>query len=190
MNKKANIDYLVPFNSELKELGYKTYRTNQELMDKITYLFSHPKFKHRVHFNKILNGGSKSLAIDMANRAVNITRHFIDNKQQYGSSFDNIHWQILTRMWRQTYKHSVMQRVELLKYKGTQELLLNINNGLMDCLLDTVIDDKYIEIEGTRKYRKGLEHTERRKPTKHLKLYEVDIDELCDMADNECSSLL
>ena len=187
MDKRANIDYLVPLNIELKELGYCTYITNKELEDKIIYLYSHPKFMHRVHFNNILNSGTKVLARDMANVAVNITRYYIDHRQQYAHSMENIHWQILTRMWKQTYRHCIFQQVTIDKYKGSKVKLLTINNGLFDCIFDTVMNKKYKQVEDTRIKREGMKHTDRKTPTyeggKHF-------ESLCSIGENEMSSLL
>jgi len=165
LDKRINIDYLVPFNSDLRELGYNTYITNKELEDKITYLYSHPKFVHRVHFTNIANSGSKCLVRDMANVATNIVRHFVDYKQQYKYNMENIHWQILTRMWKQTYRHTKFQQITMDKYKGSKVKLLTINNGFFDCILDTVLNNNYKQIEDTRKHRVGIKHIERRQPT-------------------------
>ena len=135
----------LPHNKELEELNLKPYRTNKELKDKISYIFSHPYNPHRQLFSDVSSSGSRTLLNSMSTVAVACTRYFLDNQQQFGKSFDNIYMQILVRMWKQTFYHCRLQSIELDKYYATKMKLLLIENGLPELLLETCRDKNYIQ---------------------------------------------
>jgi len=137
--------YQVPHNVELEELNLIPYRTNSTLHRKIDYLFRHVKFEHRKLFIDVSTNGSRQLVNDMSTKAVAITRHFIQYPQQYNHSMENIHLQILVRMWKQTFKHCKFQEKELDKYYSTKIILLMIENGLIEELIRTVDKEDYIQ---------------------------------------------
>lgn len=150
MNKQEIKDiehftYPIPFNSELKELDLVPYRTNSSLHRKIDYIFRHVTFEHRKLFINVSTSGSRQLVNDMSTKAVSMVRHFMQYPQQYGHKMDNIHMQILVRMWRQTFRHCVMQELKLDKYYSTKMILLMIENGLIEELIRTVDDKDYIQ---------------------------------------------
>lgn len=139
--------YQTPHTMELKELGLIPYRTNDKLEEKIRYLFSHPTFKHYKLFAQVASDGSKGLVKDMGVKAVGLMRHFLMFPQQYGHAVENIHMQLLIRMWRQTYRHRVFQRKPLDEYYATSMRLLSIENGLIEELIRTCDDKDYVTYE-------------------------------------------
>ncbi len=148
--------YPIPFNSELKDIDLIPYRTNSQLHRKIDYLFRHVKFEHRQLFIDISTSGSRQLICDMSVIAVGIIRHFILYPQKYGHKIDNIHMQILVRMWKQTFKHSKLQEKKLDKYYSTKIVLLMIENGFIEELVRTVKEDDFIQdYDDMVKKRKG-----------------------------------
>jgi len=159
--------YPTPFNLELKELGLIPYRTNSRLEEKIRWLFSHPHYIHRDIFIDVASDGSKGLVKDMAIKAVGIMRHFLENPQQYGHSADNIHMQILVRMWRQVYRHKKFQRKNVTQYIAAKMRLLSIENGLIEELIRTCTDKDYVQHgDDMIKKREGVGLREKRKPKK------------------------
>ena len=137
--------YPVPFNSELHELELIPYRTNKTLKDKINYLFSHVTFEHRQLFIEVSTMGSRGLINDMSRAAVGVMRYYLLHPQQFGHKIDNIHLQILVRMWKQTFKHCKMQYKQLDKYYSTKMKLLMIENGFIEELIRTCEDVDFIQ---------------------------------------------
>ena len=137
--------YPVPTNKELEELDLVPYRTNAVLHRKIDFLFRHVSFMHRKLFIDVSTSGSRQLINDMSTKAVAITRYFIENPQQFGNKMDNIHLQILVRMWKQTFRHCKMQNIELDKYYATKMKLMSIDNGLIEELIRTIDEKDYIQ---------------------------------------------
>jgi len=178
--------YPIPFNLELKELGLIPYRTNTQLEEKIRFIFSHPHYVHRDTFLAVSTQGSKGLVKDMACRAVGVMRHYIANPQQYGHEVDNIHMQILVRMWKQVYRHKLFQRKSVTEYMAAKMRLLSIDNGFIDELIRTCEQGDYIQSGNDMvKQREGVGLRERKKPKKRrksaAKSYE---DYLCGLDDS------
>jgi len=98
-----HMSHLVPFNRELDV----PYRAPKKLKDMIDYIFSHPivPSKQRRLYIDVSTMGSRSLLNDMAVRAIAMTRHFVENPNQYGGSMENIQFQVLSRMWKQVFNH-------------------------------------------------------------------------------------
>jgi len=140
-HKEHSFDYPIPLNNELD----KPYRTNPKLLKLIDYIFRHVKFEHRRLYIEVSTAGTRTLTKDMANVAVAITRHFIDNPQQYGHKMENIMMQIIIRMWKQTFKHCILQEKPLDKYYAAKFQLLTIENGLWEELIRTVDNKDYIQ---------------------------------------------
>jgi hypothetical protein len=140
-----HFDFSLPFNKELGELKLIPYRTNKQLKDKINYLFTHPKFEHRELFSNVSSSGSRGLLNDMSIVAVGAMRYFMAYPNQFANKVDNIHMQILVRMWKQTFKHCKMQYRELDKYYATKMKLLAIENGFIEELIRTCNQEDYIQ---------------------------------------------
>ncbi len=139
---KNHLDFLVPYTNELT----LPYRTNQRLMDKIEYIFSHPylskqKREKYIYINKITN---KTITRDMSTRAFAMAKHFLDNPSQYGHKMENIYFQILIRMWRQVYKYRKLLCEKDITYTTTEFKLLKIDNGLIEELIRSVNEDDCI----------------------------------------------
>lgn len=150
---------------ELKELGLIPYRTNKQLEDMIWFIFTHPHYVHRDTFQEVALDGSKGLVKDMACKAVGVMRHFLANPQQYGHNADNIHMQILVRMWKQVYRHKKFQRKSVTDYMAAKMRLLSIENGFIDELMRTCSDKDYIQSgDDMVKKRDGVGLRERREP--------------------------
>ena len=141
----THMDYLSPFTSELKEENLIPYRTNTKLKRKIDYLFRHAKHIYREQFISVSTSGSRYLIEDMSIRAVGMVRHFFLYPQQYNHKLDNIHFQIIHRMWKQLFKHTMLQGKEPDKYYATKLKLLSIENGLLEELIRTVEEEDYIQ---------------------------------------------
>lgn len=137
--------YPVPFNKELEEDGLIPYRTNEKLHRKIDYLFRHVSFMHRELFIEVSTSGSRQLVSDMSTKAVAIARYFIKNPQQFGNKMDNIHMQIIIRMWKQLFRHCLMQERELDKYYAMKMRILGIENGLLEELIRTVDEEDFVQ---------------------------------------------
>jgi hypothetical protein len=137
--------YPVPFGYELKQSFLQPYRTNKKLEAKIHYLFSHPTFIHRETFVEVSESGSKGLVKDMSVRAVAIMRYFLKHPQQFAHKVDNIHMQILIRMWKQVHRHKKYQHKEIGKYQYTKMSLLMIENGFIEELIRTCDEQDYIQ---------------------------------------------
>lgn len=191
-----HFDYLVPFNSELDI----PYRANKKLKDKIEYIFKHPTLpkKNRDRFIKVSTSGSKQLVNDMAVRAIAMTKYYINNPQQFGHSMENIYLQILVRMWRQTYKHMIMQSKpdrEEWEYLSVKLKTLSIDNGLWDELIRVVMDNDYIQSNDDMiKVRKGIGLRDRKNNKTHnpasMKEGSPNFEYLCSIYENEIGSLL
>ena len=165
-NPKANIDYLLPHNNEIRDLI--PYRTNKQLEAKVEYLFSHAHFVHNKLFNDIRTSGSRTLVRDMSKVATGLMRYFMQYPQQYGDNIENIEWQILIRMWKQTFKHTRLQKVELSYYAGTKQMLLGIDNGWVDELQRTVDEEDYYATNDSMvKKREGVSLRGKRNNKKH-----------------------
>ena len=137
--------YPLPFNSEFKELNLIPYRTNKTLKDKINYLFSHVTFEHRQLYIDVSTSGSRGLVNDMSCIAIACIRYYMMYPQQFGNKIDNIHMQILVKMWKQTFRHCKMQYKELDKYYATKMKLMLMENGLIEELIRTVQEEDYIQ---------------------------------------------
>jgi len=137
--------YPIPFTQEIKELGLQPYRTNDKLEEKIRFIFSHPKFIYRDEFIKVSEDGSKGLVKDMAVKAVGVMRYYLMYPQRFGHRAENIHLQILVRMWRQVFRHKTFQRKENEKYLATKMMLLTIDNDLIETLIETCESGDYIQ---------------------------------------------
>ena len=160
--------YMIPLNIEL----YIPYRANKPLLDKINYIFTHPRLPtaNRRLFLDISTKGSKQLLNDMAVVAIAICKHFVDNKQQYNNDMTNIEFQVLRRMWTQTFKHMRMQNrypdtseESSWKYIGVSLRSLTIENGFFDELLRVTLEQDYIvSNDDMVKVRKDIGLRERR----------------------------
>jgi len=139
--------YPLPFNSELRELNLVPYRTNKQLKDKIHYIFSHVKFAHRELYLDLysLNGGN--LLINMANVATGAMRYFLQHPQQFGNAAENIHLQILVRMWRQSFRVTKLNEIPIDKYHGVKMTTLSIENGFIEELIRTCVEQDFIQTE-------------------------------------------
>lgn len=137
--------YPLPFNSELYEQGLIPYRTNKVLKDKVHWLFSHVKFEHRELYLEVSSMGSRGLLNDMARVAVGAVRYYLMYPQQFGRKMENIHLQLLVKMWRQTFRHCKYQEKKLDKYYATKMMLMAIDNGLLEELIRTVEEKDYIQ---------------------------------------------
>ena len=137
--------YLVPFTSELVEEKLIPYRSNSKLNRKIDYIFRHAKHIYRDEFIDVSTSGSRQLINDMAIRAIGMTRYFIKYPQQFNHKMDNIHHQILVRMWRQLFKHKIMQNKDNDNYMAVKMKMLMIENGLIEELIRTVDEKDYIQ---------------------------------------------
>lgn len=142
-----HLAYLVPFNKELNV----PYRAPEELKDKIKYVFSHPKVPkaQRNLFIEVSKSGSKQLVNDMGCVAIAMTRHFVENPQQYANCIENIHFQLLRRMWKQVFNHLHKQEnypdLDDWKYLGIKYRMLSIENGLLDELIRVVKQEDYVQ---------------------------------------------
>jgi len=141
----GHFDYPTPFNKELVELGLVPYRTNSPLKRKIDYIFRHIHNPHRQDFIDISTSGDRKLVEDMATRAVALVRHFLLYPQQYGHKLENIHLQIIVRMWRQMFRQRVMQNKPTDIYYPARMKLVSIENGLLEELIRTVESKDYIQ---------------------------------------------
>jgi len=157
----GHMDYLVPFTSELTI----PYRAKMKLQRMVDYLFKHPTLppKHRKLYIDVSTSGSRQLVNDMSIRAIAMVKHFVDNQPQYNHNMENIQFQILHRMWRQTYKHSKLQNKTIDDYYGAKMKTLGIENGLWDELLRVVKEEDYIVTNDSMvKRRKDLGLRERK----------------------------
>lgn len=139
-----HMDYLVPFNKDLN----LPYRANDKLKQKIDYIFRHPSLplKHKALYINVTNSGSKGLLNDMARVAIGMCNYYLTYPQQFGGALENIQFQILHRMWKQTFKHSMMQQLdELDQYYSLKIRLLGIENGFWDELIRVCLDKDYIQ---------------------------------------------
>lgn len=149
MSKVGHLDYLVPHNNELDI----PYRASKKLKDAIHYIYSHPTVpkRQRKLFLEVSQSGSRELVNDMAVRAIAMTKHFLDNPQQYGHSMNNIHFQILRRMWKQIFSHMWKQSIHPeqqeteWKYLGITFKMLSIENNLLEELIRVVKEKDYIQ---------------------------------------------
>ena len=137
--------YPLPFNNELRELNLVPYRTNKAVKDKIHYIFSHPTFVHHKLYTELylLNGGL--LLINMSNIAIGAMRYFLDNPQQFNHAADNIHLQILVKMWKQCFISTRINEIKLDKYYALKIKTMSIENGLIEELIRTCIEKDFIQ---------------------------------------------
>jgi len=153
--------YPLPYNSELKV----PYRAKQALKDKVAYIFNHPSVPRaqRSLFKDVSTSGSKALINDMSTVAIAITIYYIKNPQQFGNSFDNIHFALIRRMWLKVFNHLHLQqdnrtKDEHWKYLGITLRMLSIQNGLLDELFRVVKEEDYYktsdDVPRKRKRRK------------------------------------
>jgi len=157
--------YLVPFNEELNV----PYRAPKKLKDMVVYIFSHPKVPkaQRQLFLDVSSVGSRGLVNDMSVCAIAMCRYFVANQQQFGSSMENIQFQVLRRMWIQVFNHMWKQeRTEHTedewKYLGIKFRMLSIENGFWDELLRVVKDEDYYQTNDDMvKVREGVGLRER-----------------------------
>ena len=155
--------YPTPFTYELNELELQPYRTNPKLEEKIRYIFSHPTFTWRETFIDVSESGSRGLVNDMAVRAVAIMRYFLLNPQQFGHKVDNIHMQILIRMWRQVFRHKKFQHKPNNKYLATKMKLLLIENDFIETLIETCESGNYIQKGEDMRKKQGRKEVKRSK---------------------------
>ena len=141
----TEFEYRVPYNEELVELKLKPYRTNKQLESKINYLFSHAKFIHNQLYKDVSTSGTRQLIRDMGTIAVAMMRHFLEYPAQYGHNIENIQWQIIVRMWKQTFNHAKLQLKPLDTYYGCKAKLLTVDNQWIEELYDTVTNNRYIQ---------------------------------------------
>jgi hypothetical protein len=159
----SHYDFPIPFNKELRELNLIPYRTNKELIDSIDYIFSHPYNTHNKLYQETKEFSRYNLQIKMGNTAVGVMRYFLDNPNQFGNSIDNIHMQILVRMWKDIFYFIKLEKRELDKYYSTKLKLLSIDNGFIDILQKTCIDKDYIQhYDDMVKRREGVGLRERK----------------------------
>lgn len=139
--------YPIPFSQELRELNLVPYRANKELESKINYIFSHPSLpsKNRQLFLDVSTSGSRLLVRDMSRVAISIVRYFLLYPQQFDHNLENIHLQLLVRMWKQTFFHCKLQSRELDEYYSLKLKTLSIENNLLEELLSSVRDKRYIQ---------------------------------------------
>lgn len=135
--------YWLPFKKDLTI----PYRANRTLKDKIDYIFRHPSLpqKNRTLYIDVSTSGSRQLNNDMATLAIALTKEYITNPQHYGNAMENIQFQIIMRMWRQTFRHCSMQQYKVEEYIGTKMKTLAIENGLFDELVRVVLEEDYIK---------------------------------------------
>jgi|SaaInlV_110m_DNA_1040235.scaffolds.fasta_scaffold28051_1 hypothetical protein len=163
------MQYLLPYNSELKT----PYRAKQPLQDKVAYIFNHPTVPRpqRNLFKDISTKGSKGLINDMSTVAIGVTIYYMENPQQFGHAFENIHFAIIRRMWLKMFHHIHMQqdtrtKEEEWKYLGITLKMLAVNNGLLDELIRVVTEEDYYktsdDVPRKRKKRisSGVKHFE------------------------------
>lgn len=167
--------YPIPFNIDLKDLDLIPYRTNTQLEQSVYRIFSHPHFDHRETFLDVANSGSKGLVNDMCVRAVAVMRHYLDNPQQYGHTTENIHMQILVRMWRQVYRHKKFQRRPTIEYQRTKMKLLEVSDGFIDLLITTCMSKNYIQHSNDMRKQPKPKRKKRKKTGKSY------IDYLCSL---------
>ena len=163
--------YPLPFNDELYELQLIPYRTNTHLKIKIDYIFRHVTFEHRELFIEVSTSGSRELLSDMSRVALGCTRYFILNPQQFAYKMENIHMQILVKMWKQTFKHCKMQYKELDKYYATKMKLLMIENGLIEELIRTADEKDYIQTNDDMVKRRVNKYTNKELPLRERVYY-------------------
>lgn len=140
------MSYTLPFNSELES----PYRAKQQLQDKVAYIFNHPSVPRaqRNLFKDISTKGSKGLINDMSTVAIGITIYYMKNPQQFGHSFENIHFAIIRRMWLKLFNHIHMQKDDRIhrddwEYIGITMKMLSVQNGLLDELIRVVTEEDY-----------------------------------------------
>ena len=91
-----------------------------------------------------------------------LCKYFVENKQQFGGSMENIQLQVLRRMWIQTFSHMFKQGRDdhteaEWTYLGVTYKMLGIENGFWDELLRVVVDEDYHQSnDGMVKVRMGL----------------------------------
>lgn len=137
--------YPLPFNDELDELKLRPYRTNSELERKIQQVFMSSKFKWSQLFFDVSTSGSRMLIRDMGRVAVACTRYFLAHPQQFANNMENIHLQILVRMWKQVFNHCRFQEVKLDRYLSTTLKAVSVDNGLLEELVRTVEQGDFIQ---------------------------------------------
>ena len=104
--------YPLPFASELRKLGYKRavwlhkHKKTQHIIRLVELMYSHPNFKGRKLFIEMDREiKSHTIAIQMVCSVIDKVQYFIDNPQQFGHDFRNVHLQILATMWRSLWEH-------------------------------------------------------------------------------------
>ena len=135
-------------------MGLLPYRTNAGVEAAVRRLFTHPHFKWRAHFIDVADSGSHGLVKDMACTLVACVRYYHENQGQFGKDgLDNIQWQALIMMWRQTYKHQKMQGRVIDMYRSTKVRLLSIDVGIWDTALECVLKKDFHKTDaGMRKH--------------------------------------
>ena len=141
----GHFEYPIPFNSELRELNLIPYRTNAPLKRKVDYIFRHVYNPYNKDFIELSTSGDRKLVEDMATRAVGVMRHFMLYPQQYNHKAENIHLQVIVRMWKQTFRQRTMQNKPADMYYPTKMKLISIENGLIEELIRTIDESDYIQ---------------------------------------------
>lgn len=126
-------------------MGLLPYRANAELKRRVDSLFRNPTNPFYRDYIDISTSGSRGLVNDMAIRAIAIARYYVTYPQQFGNAFTNIEMQILVRMWKQMFKHELLQEKPPEMYKPTKMKLLKISDGFFSELLRVVKEEDYIQ---------------------------------------------
>lgn len=179
---QSHFDFPVPYTRELT----LPYRTNKRLEDKIRWVFGHPTFRQckREKFLELDRKLPTSLLKDMSTRGFAMAKHFLDHPHQYGHKMDNIHLQILVRMWQQVYKYRMFLNEDINEYWTAEVKLIKINNGLLEELIRSVKEDDCTwSGDDMVKVRNGIGLRDKRMPT-----YEGGdtFEYLCGLGENEC----
>ena len=183
--------FTYPMPYDVGELGGYIYRASDELKEIVEKIYTHPHFKHTNLFLDISQDGSKALVNDMAIRALAMTDYYLKNPQQFGHNMDNIHLQILVRMWKHLFKHARYQnKYNFTQYHSMTLKMVSKELGLLECLVDSIRNEKFIKSgDDLVKKRKGKGLREGRvslaKEGKGLGYSDDTLDALCNLAENE-----
>lgn len=138
--------HLMPFNNDL----YVPYRAPNKLRSMIDYIYRHPTLPstQRKLYIDVSQSGSRGLINDMAVISIAMMRYFINNQSQFGGSIENVQFQILKRMWKQTFNHMWKQgkaKEDETNYLCLKLKVLSIDNGLWDELIRVVQEEDYYQ---------------------------------------------
>lgn len=181
--------YPIPFQRELDELGLRPYRTNSELERKIQQVFTSSKFKWSQLFIDVSTSGSRMLVRDMGKVGVSMVRYFLAHPQQFGHNMENIHLQLLVRMWKQTFRHCKFQEKELDRYMSTTLKSVSVENGLLEEFIRTVEQGDFIQSDDDMVKRRENKALREHAPAS-LREGDKHFERLVRIAENESGSLL